>query len=508
MEIDINNLIKDYTENNFGINSICEKYHIGKLKVKKILNDNNIPLKKKGNQSLNKPYIINDWRIEKYKEIPNYHYIAKYKSDGKIFNDYMNSGGFLTSYIMEKEKIEIPTLYDRREYYKLTGNYWWEQYFDIISVKNAETKKCPYCDWETVDIENKSGAFEMHLKERHNMSIKEHLAKFPNDISYFKKEEKKAHLVKCKECGKYFSVIDGRHLQSHGMTKFDYIMKYGDKTLISDKLKDKLIKCAHKMNTNPNWEHKSSSYEANIIELMNSYGIETIHDDRSILNGKELDIFIPSRNIGIEINGNIYHSENFGKKDRNYHLTKTKMCNEKGIGLLQIFEDELVYHKDIVYNKIMHIVGINFQNKIKIGGRKCLIKEIDRESAKLFLNEFHIQGYAPSTVYLGAFYGDIMVGVMTFKKEETEGVWELNRFATDYNFICQGVGGKLFQYFIKKYNPIEIKSFADRRWTLDKYNNLYTNLGFILNDELNPDYKYYNPKVDKYRRFHKFNFRK
>ena len=65
----------------------------------------------------------------------------------------------------------------------------------------------------------------------------------------------------------------------------------------------------------------------------------------------------------------------------------------------------------------------------------------------------------------------------------------------------------MFQWFMKKYKPSEVKSFADRRWTLDKNNNLYIKLGFKLEKELNPDYEYIllsNPK----KRFHKFNFRK
>ena len=51
-----------------------------------------------------------------------------------------------------------------------------------------------------------------------------------------------------------------------------------------------------------------------------------------------------------------------------------------------------------------------------------------------------------------------------------------------------------------------MKSFADRRWTLDKNNNLYTKLGFKLDEVLKPDYKYVIENVNK--RFHKFNFRK
>ena len=97
---------------------------------------------------------------------------------------------------------------------------------------------------------------------------------------------------------------------------------------------------------------------------------------------------------------------------------------------------------------------------------------------------------------------------MSFK-QDTKGSdkWELTRFASDYNYICCGVGGKLFNWFIKNYNPTEVKSFADRRWTLDKDNNLYTKLGFVLEKELKPDYEYIlnsNPT----KRIHKFNFRK
>ena len=43
---------------------------------------------------------------------------------------------------------------------------------------------------------------------------------------------------------------------------------------------------------------------------------------------------------------------------------------------------------------------------------------------------------------------------------------------------------------------------------MDANDNLYVKLGFELNCVLPPDYKYYNQKIDKYKRFHKFNFRK
>ena len=92
------------------------------------------------------------------------------------------------------------------------------------------------------------------------------------------------------------------------------------------------------------------------------------------------------------------------------------------------------------------------------------------------------------------------------KEKEKDGIWELTRCATDINKICCGVSGKLFSYFIKAYNPIKIKSFADRRWT-KRGENLYTKLGFREDAILPPDYKYISSSTG-IKRIHKFNFRK
>lgn len=164
-------------------------------------------------------------------------------------------------------------------------------------------------------------------------------------------------------------------------------------------------------------------------------------------------------------------------------------------------------NKNIVIDKILYLLRLN-NDKSKIYARKCNVKEIDKLTAKKFLDKNHIQGFVPSTVYIGCFYKEELIGVMTFLKEKNDGKWNLSRFATSNEYICNGVGGKLFKYFIRKYNPKEIKSFADRRWTLNKENNLYVKLGFKLDTILKPDYRYYFPIEFPNQRVHKFNFRK
>lgn len=219
----------------------------------------------------------------------------------------------------------------------------------------------------------------------------------------------------------------------------------------------------------------------------------------------EIDIYIPSLKVGIEYNGILWHSDRF-TEDQNYHLKKLNKCNQKGIKLIQVFEDEYKNHRDIVLSKIKHLLGHETM-KNKIYGRKCKIQYIVKGTADKFLNENHIQGGARASVYLGAYCEDKLVAVMLFKQENMRGNWELVRFASLKDTVCCGVAGKLFKYFVRIYEPLEIKSFADRRWTIDVNKNVYTNLGFTFDGFLKPDYRYFK-RSDGIVRQHKFGFRK
>ena len=101
-------IIIDYKDG-MGIYDVCEKYHIGKLKLKKILADNGVEIRKKGKQPMDKSsFVVSDYNIRKYEERDGFHYIAKDKTSGVIYNDYLNNGGFLTSHIRMEYGIEIP----------------------------------------------------------------------------------------------------------------------------------------------------------------------------------------------------------------------------------------------------------------------------------------------------------------------------------------------------------------------------------------------------------------
>jgi len=270
-----------------------------------------------------------------------------------------------------------------------------------------------------------------------------------------------------------------------------------DRSLLFYRFKNKINPCTI---CNTVSELKSIK-EKEVIDFLSSLGLNLIKGDRDILNGKEIDILIPDFNIGIEFNGLYWHCEKYVDKD--YHLNKTNVCESKGIHLIHIFEDEWVNNKDIVKSRLKNLFKLT-ENKVY--GRKCIIKEVNTKDKTKFLNDNHIQGTIGSKVNLGLYYNDDLVSIMTFGKGRVvmNGVkneWELLRFCNKINHSVIGGASKLFKHFIKNYNPNQLISYADRRWS---QGNLYNQLGFNKTHNSTPNYFY----VVNNEREHRFKYRK
>lgn len=237
-------------------------------------------------------------------------------------------------------------------------------------------------------------------------------------------------------------------------------------------------------------ENKSLK-EKNILEYIQSfYKGKIITSYRDVL---EIDIYLPDLKIGFEINGLYWHSEKF--KERNYHLDKTTHFNNKGIRIVHIWEDDIINKFDIIKSQIKNFMGYTEE---RIFARKCEIKEIsDTKTYKNFLNENHIQGYIRSSIKIGLFYQNKLVSLMTFdntegRKKMEEGGWNLSRFCNKSNLNVIGGASKILNFFIKKYKPKRLISFADRDWS---NGDLYYKLGFNLSKITSPNYKYVVDKI-------------
>lgn len=523
---EVNSIIKEYQEGVIGIESLASKYKVGKLKVRSILEENNIPIKSKGAQvTIGNSSEIEQSKTHIYKpSADNKELRVICKLTGKEYDDVNNLSGVLTRHIFDVYgDVLIPkNTYQRKRYELVTGKKWFEEYFNVIEVDKKETKKCLLCDWETVDVNNLSGQLESHINNTHNMLIDDYLIKFPNELDYFKKHKEKlsrnfemsnsSNFATCEICGEKMKFVNDKHLKSHNISLLDYKLMFPQSKFISETYKDGLK--SRFEDSLKYYEHKfTSKPHKEISEFLKSFGLKVKTNDKKLLNGLEIDILIDELKLGIEYNGLYYHCEKMGK-DRNYHLNKTKLMNNKGYKLIHIFEDEWVSNKELIKNKISHLLGLNKQKTV--GARKCRVVEISSIEKNTFLDKYHIQGKDTSSIYIGAKYNDELIAVMTFDNKRSMSLinkvnlneYELTRFATNVNYKLPGIANKLLKEFISKYNPNSIVSFGDARWVLDCKNNMYTKLGFKLVKILSPDYKYYNPKVNRYKRLHKFGFGK
>jgi hypothetical protein len=254
------------------------------------------------------------------------------------------------------------------------------------------------------------------------------------------------------------------------------------------------------INCNPFYK-KDSYGENELEEYVKSLTTNVIINDRKLLNGKELDIVIPNNNIAIEFDGLYWHNELH--VDSNYHLNKTIDCERQGIQLIHIFEDEWLYKQDIVKSRIKNILGLT---ENKIFARKCIIKEVNKNKSKEFLDNNHIQGNVNSKIKLGLYYNNELVSLMTFGSGRilmggNKTQYELLRFCNKLNTNVIGGAGKLLKYFIKTYQPKQIISYADKRWS---QGNLYEKLGFEFIHDSKPNYYY----IINNKKYYRFGFRK
>lgn len=246
--------------------------------------------------------------------------------------------------------------------------------------------------------------------------------------------------------------------------------------------------------------------ENEIFDFISSiYSGPVIRSTYKIIPPKQIDMYFPDKKIAIEFNGLYWHSIT-ALPDKKYHINKSNGCLEKGIFLVQIFEDEWIFKKEIVCSRLKNLFGINTENRIY--GRDCTIKEISNDDKNAFLIKNHIQGSDISSIRLGAFYNEELVSVMTFSKSSIskggvadELTWELNRFCSKLDTSVIGVASKLLKYFTKNFEWTNIFSYADRRWS---NGNLYQKLGFSSDGETGPNYWY----ISGSKRYHRFNFRK
>jgi hypothetical protein len=460
--------IKLLSENShFKVLCICDKCGIEKTimyqkYIKNIKNGGYYSCSSKCSQDKVKSTSKSKYGEEYYTKTKEYSNRSK-----KTNNEKYNSDFYLTSDV-GKNKIE-KIINDK---YGVKNPFESNEIKEIIKIKNKQKwgNENPSKNEEIkkqISVSNKKSwdnKFKDYYKEKYNLDI----------ISSSKLE----YNILCGECNTNFSI---------------------NRFLLSNRI---LLKT--KLCTNCNPINSSSGKENSLKDFIKEiYPNEIVFNSKKIIPPYELDIYIPELKLAIEFNGLYWHSDIF--KDKYYHSNKWKMCKDKEIQLIQIWEDDWTYKTSIVKSILKNNM---FLTKYKIGARNCEIKLINNKDAKSFLIENHLKGNYNSKFNLALYFNGEIKSLMTFGKLRkslgssiSEDNYELIRFCNKKDYSIIGAASKLLKYFIKNFNPGKIITYHDKSLGL---NSFYEKIGFELIEETKIDYYYVKSGI----RVHRYNFRK
>lgn len=221
----------------------------------------------------------------------------------------------------------------------------------------------------------------------------------------------------------------------------------------------------------------NSNSEHQLLEfILEYYSGPIIIKNRTIIKPYELDIYLPELKLAFEYNGVYWHSEY--EKEINYHQMKSDLCDEKGIQLIHVWEDDWKYKQEIIKSIILN--KLNIYEQI-INSKDCEIKKINNKNQFLFKN--HLDGSIESISNYGLFYNNELVSLICLKDNKIIRYCDklfykvLNSLETLLQFINyqeyflevnRDYCG--FNFLSEKFNPILIPRIYENQ-TFNTYNS-------------------------------------
>lgn len=142
---------------------------------------------------------------------------------------------------------------------------------------------------------------------------------------------------------------------------------------------------------------KESKGQLEILEFVRSLGVEAVSNDRSIISPLEVDVYIPTHNLGIEYHGLYWHSTKVcTSKTKDDEKIKSSLI--AGIKLLIIYEDEWRDHRIIIEGMIRHRLGLSSN---VYNARSLTLRQLTTLESKTFFEANHLEGAVPCKVSFG-----------------------------------------------------------------------------------------------------------
>lgn len=249
-----------------------------------------------------------------------------------------------------------------------------------------------------------------------------------NVESTYLKDNELYYKLKCEKCGKTFewSIVD----RIQGREQYPY------------------CKDCH---------HSGTSYEEEDVYnfIRSIYDGPIIRNDRAVLNGKEIDIYLPEKKFGIEYNGLYWHAG-----DSNRHREKWELAQKAEIDLMQIWSCEWETKRPILESIIKNRLGL----AKPVYARKCEIREVPVPEARKFADANHMQGFYAG-IYVGLYYEGELIDMSIFCKARFGGKysWELTRHVIKHGYRIIGGLSREVAYFRNTGHHGDMVDYCDMR---------------------------------------------
>ncbi|MDP9645461.1 PDDEXK family nuclease [Paraburkholderia caledonica] len=235
---------------------------------------------------------------------------------------------------------------------------------------------------------------------------------------------------------------------------------------------------------------RASRGEKELAEWIESLCLEMRRNDRRALDGFEIDIYLPDRNLGIEYHGAYWHRDDALQHPR-FHEMKALRAEKKGIRLLTVWDFHWATQREKVQQYLRHQLGIS--DSRRRDARACIVVETTAQRAAMF-HQMHRLSGPPISASLhyaledeGRLVACMSFGRTTSRCRSAPDEWDLLSFSTDG--IVRGGASRLFAAFIRKHKPKTVWSFADRQHFGSA---LYEMLGFTKAGRVTADYQVYH----------------
>lgn len=239
------------------------------------------------------------------------------------------------------------------------------------------------------------------------------------------------------------------------------------------------------------------SYEENeVLDYIKTFYhgiIET--PNKSVLDGKHIDIYLPQKRIGIEYNGSYWHRTD---AKRWTPKQKTQLAISKNIRLIHIYDYEWYNHKENVKQFLYWLIHKKGRKFFNIKDLK--LKEIDKKTYFDFLEHNHLFGGEHHVICktYGLFTkNNELISVSGFAKSYRKQYdWDWRRFCIKYGYVIEGgAPEKFLEEFSKDHHGVIVDyQQMDRFPTISSermgFKKLRWNEGFVCVDTIHKQFKY------------------